>query len=78
MRADGDYRPSHDAKLDAVRALVGVGFDLRLALDDDPRNAAMFRAAGIPCLEISGASPTLPILLDRARQRRVCRADERS
>ena len=55
MRADGDYRPSQEAKLDAVRALAGFGFDLRLALDDDPRNAAMFRAEGIPCLEIGGA-----------------------
>jgi hypothetical protein len=52
MRDDGDYRPSHEAKLDAVRALQGVGFDLRLALDDDPRNAAMFRREGIPCVEL--------------------------
>jgi hypothetical protein len=52
MREDGDFRPSHEAKLDAVRALLGVGFDLRLAVDDDPRNAAMFRAEGVPCLEL--------------------------
>jgi len=52
MRADGDFRPSHEAKLDAVRALRAVGFDLRLAVDDDPRNAAMFREEGIPCVEL--------------------------
>jgi hypothetical protein len=52
MREARDFRPSHVAKLDAVRALRGVGFDLRLAVDDDPRNAAMFRAEGIPCLEL--------------------------
>jgi hypothetical protein len=52
MREAGDFRPSHEAKLDAVRALAGVGFDLRLAIDDDPRNAAMFRTEGIPCVEL--------------------------
>ena len=52
MRDEGDFRPSHEAKLDALRALLGVGFDLRLAIDDDPRNAAMFRAEGVTCLEL--------------------------
>ena len=52
MREDGDFRPSHEAKLDAVRALQAVGFELRLAVDDDPRNAVMFRAEGVPCLEL--------------------------
>ena len=54
MRANRDFRPSPEAKLDAVRALRAVGFDLRLALDDDARNAAMFRSEGIPCVELSG------------------------
>jgi beta-phosphoglucomutase-like phosphatase (HAD superfamily) len=54
MRGPRDFRPSPEAKLDAVRALRGVGFDLRLALDDDARNAAMFRSEGIPCVELSG------------------------
>ena len=52
MRDAGDFRPSHEAKLEAVHALRGVGFDLRLAIDDDPRNAAMFRAEGVPCVEL--------------------------
>ena len=54
MRADRDFRPSPEAKLEAVHALRAVGFDLRLALDDDARNAAMFRSEGIPCVELSG------------------------
>jgi hypothetical protein len=54
MRATRDFRPSPEAKLEAVRALRAVGFDLRLALDDDARNAAMFRSEGIPCVELSG------------------------
>ena len=52
LRDARDFRPSHEAKLDAVQALRGVGFDLRLALDDDPRNASMFRTNGIPCVEL--------------------------
>jgi hypothetical protein len=52
MREDRDFRASPDAKRDAVRALRTVGFDLRLAVDDDPRNAAMFEAEGIPCLYV--------------------------
>jgi hypothetical protein len=52
MRDGRDFRPSHVAKLEAVRALRGTGFDLRLAVDDDPRNAAMFRDEGIPCVEL--------------------------
>jgi hypothetical protein len=52
MRADGDFRPSQQAKREAVRALKSVGFDLRLAVDDDPRVAKMFRAEGVPCLEL--------------------------
>ena len=54
MRAPRDFRSSPEAKLEAIRALRGVGFDLRLALDDDARNAAMFRSEGIPCVELSG------------------------
>jgi hypothetical protein len=52
MREDRDFRASPDAKRDAVHALRTVGFDLRLAVDDDPRNAAMFEAEGIPCLYV--------------------------
>jgi hypothetical protein len=50
MREEGDYRPSPDAKREAVRAITGVGFELRLAVDDDPRNVQMFEKEGVPCL----------------------------
>lgn len=53
MREENDFRPSPDAKRDAVRALAGVGFDIRLAVDDDPRNVAMFEAEGIPALYLA-------------------------
>jgi hypothetical protein len=29
-----------------------VGFDLRLAFEDDRRNVDMFHAAGVPCVYI--------------------------
>jgi hypothetical protein len=58
MREDGDYRASPDAKRDAVRALLGIGFDLRLAIDDDARNVAMFEAEGVPCLHVAGGIDT--------------------
>ena len=57
MRAPRDFRPSPDAKLDAVRALRNAGFDLRLAIDDDARNVAIFRAEGIPCIELRPDHP---------------------
>jgi phosphoglycolate phosphatase-like HAD superfamily hydrolase len=58
MREERDFRPAHAVKLDAVRALKGAGFELRLALDDDPRNATMFREEDVPCLELqSGYDP---------------------
>ena len=52
MRADRDFSPSPRAKREAIGALRGVGFDLRLAVDDDPRNVAMFEEEGIPCLYV--------------------------
>ncbi len=52
MREERDYRSSPDAKRDAVRALTGIGFDLRLAVDDDPRNVAMFESEDIPTLYV--------------------------
>ena len=52
MRGFGDYAPSPEVKRAELRELRAAGFDPRLALDDDPRNVAMFRAEGVPCLEI--------------------------
>lgn len=52
MRPDGDYRSSPDAKRMAVHELRSVGFDLRLALDDDQRNVDMFHDEGVPCVYI--------------------------
>jgi hypothetical protein len=52
MRAEGDYRPSDDAKQLAVDELRRHGFDLRIAFDDDRRNVEMFHGQGIPCIYI--------------------------
>jgi hypothetical protein len=52
MREANDFRPAHEAKRDAVRALRSVGFDLRLAIDDEARNIGMFRTEGIPAVAL--------------------------
>jgi hypothetical protein len=52
LRDDGDFRSSPEAKRDAVVALVRSGFDVRVAIDDDTRNVAMFEAEGVPCLYV--------------------------
>ena len=50
MRPWGDYELSRDFKQSAVWDLRAYGFDLRLAIEDDRRNVAMFRAEGVPCI----------------------------
>jgi hypothetical protein len=52
MRGYGDYELSREFKQAAVEDLRRQGFDLRLAIEDDRRNVAMFRAEGIPCLYV--------------------------
>ena len=52
MRGFGDYELSREFKQAAVEDLRRRGFELRLAIEDDRRNVAMFRAEGIPCLYV--------------------------
>jgi phosphoglycolate phosphatase-like HAD superfamily hydrolase len=52
MRDFGDYSGVDDYKRGVVDELRGAGFDLRLALDDDPKNHAMYVDEGVPCLYI--------------------------
>jgi hypothetical protein len=52
MRDRGDYSQVTDFKRMVTHDLRGYGFDLRLALEDDPSNHAMFVAQGIPCVYI--------------------------
>ena len=52
MRDRGDYAQVTDFKRTVVRDLRRFGFDLRLALEDDPSNHAMFVDEGIPCVYI--------------------------
>jgi hypothetical protein len=52
MRDVGDYSGADDYKWGVVHDLIAVGFDLRLALDDDPRNHAMYVGEGVPCIYI--------------------------
>ena len=52
MRDWGDYSQVTSFKQAIVEELRGHGFDLRLALEDDPQNHAMYVAEGIPCVYI--------------------------
>jgi hypothetical protein len=50
MRPYGDYDQSREFKRASVDDLRHYGFELRLAIEDDRRNVAMFRDEGVPCL----------------------------
>lgn len=52
MRNWGDYMAAPHFKSLSVDELCAYGFDLELALDDDPRNVAMFSHHGVPCVYI--------------------------
>jgi HAD superfamily, subfamily IIIB (Acid phosphatase) len=52
MRDRGDYAQVTAFKQGVVHDLRQRGFNLRLALEDDPSNHAMFVAADIPCVYI--------------------------
>jgi len=52
MRDRGDYAQVTDFKRGVVEDLRRYGLDLRLAMEDDPSNHAMFVAEGIPCVYI--------------------------
>ncbi|HSO96158.1 MAG TPA: hypothetical protein VLV81_08980 [Acidimicrobiia bacterium] len=50
MRPYGDYDLAREFKETSVWDLRAYGFDLRLAIEDDRRNVAMFRGENVPCL----------------------------
>ena len=52
MRDWGDYSHVTSFKRAMVEDLRATGFDLRLALEDDPQNHAMYVDEGIPCVYI--------------------------
>ena len=52
MRDYGDYSGVDRFKRDTLHDLLSHGFDVRLALDDDPKNHAMYVSEGVPCIYI--------------------------
>ncbi|MGH9224947.1 MAG: hypothetical protein ACRD2W_14500 [Acidimicrobiales bacterium] len=50
MRPSGDYGASLDFKRKTIAELRDLGFDLRLAFEDDIRNKQMFQSEGVPCV----------------------------
>ena len=52
MREAGDHRPARDFKRAETLGLRTHGFDIRLAVEDDPANLEMFESEGVPCLYV--------------------------
>ncbi|MCU1362697.1 MAG: hypothetical protein JWM55_525 [Acidimicrobiaceae bacterium] len=52
MREYGDYSGVDRFKRETLHDLVRHGFNVRLALDDDPKNHAMYVSEGVPCIYI--------------------------
>ena len=52
MREYGDYSGVDYFKRSVVHELRETGFELRLALDVDPKNHAMYVREGVPCIYI--------------------------
>ena len=52
MRDWGDYSFVTEFKKHVVDDLRGAGFEILLALEDDPQNHAMYVGEGIPCVYI--------------------------
>ena len=52
MRNHGDYSTTPEFKRQTVGELRELGFDLRLAFEDDIRNRDMFKSEGVRCVYI--------------------------
>jgi hypothetical protein len=50
MRPHGEFAPAATFKRDVVFELEERGFDVALAIEDDPENRDMYVDAGVPCL----------------------------
>jgi hypothetical protein len=52
MREAGDRRPARGFKRVETLGLRTYGFEVRLAVEDDPANLEMFESEGVPCLYV--------------------------
>jgi len=52
MREYGDYMQAREFKRQETHSLREYGMDLKLAVEDDPRNLEMFEGEGVPCLYV--------------------------
>lgn len=54
MRKDGDARPGHLVKLEMLRQILAMGYEVAMAFEDHPDIIEMYRMSGVPCY---GADP---------------------
>jgi hypothetical protein len=52
MRPKHVSGPAREFKAEAVRALLGAGFELRFALEDDARNVEVLAGLGVPTVHV--------------------------
>ncbi len=53
MRAVGDHRDDAVIKIEALEAIRARGYEPLAAFEDRDRSVAAWRAAGIPCLQVT-------------------------
>ena len=75
MRESGDRRPARDFKRVETCRLRTYGFEVRLAVEDDPANLEMFESEGVPCLYVHSG---LLRLRPQSRKLPNCRGMSRS
>jgi len=51
MRPTGDYRPDHVVKMEILGEIRAQGFDPHISVDDRSSVVAMWREAGLTCLQ---------------------------
>lgn len=53
MRGEGDDRPDHVIKLEILKLLRGMNYDITLAIDDRDSVVKMWREQGIQCFQVA-------------------------
>lgn len=72
MRPDHDYRPDVDVKRDILREIRKRGFEVRLAIDDNPSILTLWEEEQIPTLIVPGwpeSPPFTPFLSTEPKPR---------
>jgi FMN phosphatase YigB (HAD superfamily) len=53
MRKTGDYRPDHVVKSELADQIIAKGYEIYMVFDDRDAVVKMWRARGIPCMQVA-------------------------